>query len=122
MALAYLLDENQRGVLWRAIQRNNALGDDPLDVTRVGDPFDLPLGTDDAGVLQWAEANDRILISRDSKTLATHLDLHLVAGRHSPGVFLLRHHATVREILSFLQEAAYASTPDEWRDCIEYVP
>jgi len=47
MPLRYLLDENQRGVLWHVIQRHNARGIDPIDTVRVGDTPDLPLGTDD---------------------------------------------------------------------------
>ena len=41
MPLTYLLDEHLRGPLWRAIQRHNALGTDPLDAVRVGDVEDL---------------------------------------------------------------------------------
>ena len=47
MALAYLLDENLRGLLWQYIRRHNAQGVSPLDVLRVGDPADLPLGVGD---------------------------------------------------------------------------
>jgi hypothetical protein len=47
MALRYVLDENLRGRLWSAFQRHNAAGVDRVDVTRVGDPLDLPLGTAD---------------------------------------------------------------------------
>jgi hypothetical protein len=58
MILGYLLDENLRGILWRAVQRHNALGIFPLDVKRVGDSPDLPLGSLDAELLRWAEANE----------------------------------------------------------------
>src|SRR5690349_12917848 len=69
MALAYLLDENERGVLWRALQRHNSFGVNPIDVLRVGDFSELPLGSKDPAILLWAEANNRILISRDERTL-----------------------------------------------------
>jgi len=122
MALAYLLDENQRGILWRALQRHNARAPDPLDITRVGDPPDLRLGSNDQEVLFWAEANERILVSRDQKTLLAHLTDHLAAGRHSPGVFVLRRRARIRDIVDFLAEASHSSEPSEWRDRIEYIP
>ena len=52
MALRYLLDEHLRGGgLWQAIRQHNASGVDVLDVVRVGDPPDLPLGTGDPDVL-----------------------------------------------------------------------
>jgi hypothetical protein len=47
MPLRYLLDENQRGVLWHVIQRHNARGVDPIDAVRVGDLPELPLGADE---------------------------------------------------------------------------
>ncbi len=45
--LRYVLDEHLRGPLWRAIQWHNSSGVYPLDVVRVGDPADLPLGMED---------------------------------------------------------------------------
>jgi hypothetical protein len=90
MALGYPLDEHLRGVLWRAIQRHNAQGVNVLDVVRVGDPADLPLGSADPALLLWAEQHGRILISRDERTLPAHLATHLQAGHHSPGIFILR--------------------------------
>jgi hypothetical protein len=63
MPLAFVLDEHLRGSLWRALQRWNLLGVDVLDVVRVGDPPDLPLGTSDPDLLAWAEREGRILVS-----------------------------------------------------------
>jgi len=63
MPLRYLLDENQRGVLWHVIQRHNARGIDPIDAQRVGDPADLPLGSEDPAILLWAEREQRILVT-----------------------------------------------------------
>ncbi len=63
MALRFVLDENQRGLLWRAVVRHNQRGLHVLDVVRVGDPSDLPLGSIDAEILLWCEREDRILVS-----------------------------------------------------------
>ena len=65
MPLPYLLDEHLRGPLWRVIQRHNATGGLPIDALRVGDPDDLPLGSDDATILAWAEREGRILLTLD---------------------------------------------------------
>src|SRR5262245_43139488 len=72
MALRFLLDENQRGVLWNVIQRHNVRGIDPLDAVRVGDPSDLPLGAEDPAVLRWAEREQRILITSDKSSMSGH--------------------------------------------------
>ena len=122
MPCPYLLDEHLRGLLWRALQRHNALGDRPLDVVRVGDPPDLPRGSLDPDILAWAEREGRILVSRDESTLATHLAGHLAAGRHCPGIFLLRKRCSLAQVVEWLVEAAYESDPVSWRDRIEYVP
>jgi hypothetical protein len=122
MPLRYLLDEHLRGPLWRAILWHNNSGVYPLDVVRVGDPPDLPLGSDDPTLLMWAEREHRILVTHDPDTMPRHLADHLAAGRHSPGVFMLRPHSTLPQILSFLVDAAYASEPEEWQDGIHFIP
>ena len=121
MPLRFVLDEHLRGPLWRAIFRHNLSNEFHLDAVRVGDSPDLPLGLDDASILRWAEREDRILVTEDAHSMATHLKDHLEAGRHSPGVFMLRPSCSLREVTTFLVLAAYASEPDEWRDRIEYV-
>jgi hypothetical protein len=121
-SLRYLFDENLRGPPWRAIQWHNRRGVYPLDAVRVGDLLDLPLGSLDPQIIAWAEAQSRILISADRDTLASHLRDHLAAGHHSPGIFLVRSQSTIPEVIEFPTDAAYASTADEWRDFITYIP
>jgi hypothetical protein len=122
MPLRYVLDEHLRGPLWRAIQWHNNSGVYPLDAVRVGDPPDLPLGTGDPALLLWAEREQRILVTHDPDTMATHLADHLASGRHSPGVFMVRPLTTLPQTLSFLRDAAYASEPPEWQDRIQFIP
>ena len=121
MPLTYLLDEHVRGLLWRHVQRHNALGHPWVDAARVGDSSDLPLGTLDPEIIAWAEREQRILVSRDKSSLATHLREHLLAGRHSPGIFLLRDVALPR-IIEFLACAAHASEVAEWMDRVVFIP
>ena|SRR5438876_10047527 len=123
MPLLYLLDENLRGGgLWQAIQQHNLLGLYPIDAVRVGDPPDLPGGSPDTALLLWAERQGRIVVTRDWHTLPGHLAQHLQAGNHSPGVFLIRKHCTIPQILSYLVLAAYAADPAACQDRIEPIP
>ena len=122
MPLRYVLDEHLRRALWKAIGRWNARSTPPLDAVRVGDPPDLPLSTLDPDILIWAEREGRILVSLDKKSLLVHLADHLRAGRHSPGIFLIRPGATIPDVLDFLVVAAYASDPDDWRDDARFIP
>jgi hypothetical protein len=122
MALRFVLDENQRGLLWRAVVRHNHAGVHPLDVVRVGDPPDLPLGSIDPDILVWGERENRILVSFDKATLAGHLASHLQAGHKSPGIFMVRRGCGLAQVVAHLALVAYASDAWEWQDRIEFIP
>jgi hypothetical protein len=122
MALAYVLDEHLRGELWQAILSHNAKGVYPVDAVCVGAAFDLPLGSSDPEILLWGERYSRILVTRDEKTMKTHLADHLSNGHHSPGVFLIRKGSTIPEVVSFLVAAAHASETADWQDQWAYIP
>jgi hypothetical protein len=122
MPLAFVLDENCRGPLWNAIQSHNQRGSYPLDAVRVGDLPDLSLQSSDPEILAWAERAGRILLTFDESTMPSYWIAHLQSGRHSPGVFIIRTKATLREIVENLVLVAYASDPAEWLDRLEYFP
>ncbi len=122
MTLAFVLDEHLRGPLWQAVRTHKARGVHAIDVARVGDPADLPLGSTDPEIMAWAERNGRIVASHDESTMKTHLADHLRAGCHSPGVFLVRKASRLLEVVDFLVAAAYASEPADWQDQWVYIP
>jgi hypothetical protein len=122
MALNYVLDEHLRRVLWPALQQHNANGVDVLDVVRVGDPADLPLGTQDPDLLVWAEREGRVIVTNDRRTMPGHLAAHLTAGRHSPGVIILRPGHTIPAIVAELVLVAHVCDPAELLDQIRYLP
>ncbi len=93
-----------------------------VDAVPVGGPPDLPLGSEDPYILLWAEREDRILISHDLRTLPAFLADHLRAGHRSPGLFLIRHGASLREVVDFLVLVAHASEPWEWADRCQFIP
>jgi hypothetical protein len=121
MPLRFLLDENQRGVLWHVIQRHNARGIDPIDAVRVGDAPDLPLGSQDSAILRWTEREQRILVTFDKSSMNQHLREHLAAGNHCPGIFMVPTESKPVQVLDFLVLAAHASEPAEWVDWIKYL-
>jgi hypothetical protein len=121
MPLTYLLDEHLRGRLWHALTQRNVGSQQPVDVVRVGDPADLALGSKDPAILLWAEGETRIFVSLDRRTLSGHLADHLAAGRHSPGIFIIRKRAFWLEVIDFLFLAAHTSDPYEWQDRIEFI-
>jgi hypothetical protein len=121
MPLLFLLDENLRGPLWRAIEMHNRHSDLPLDAVRVGDDDDLPLGASDEAVLAWADRESRILVSFDRSTLPEELSKRLASGEHSLGIFLMHRRSSLPKVVQFLALAAYAGEPEEWADRVHYL-
>jgi hypothetical protein len=123
MSLRFVLDEHLRGGgLWQAIQQHKAAGKFPLDVVRVGDPFDLPLGIADPDLLLWAEREGRIILTFDHQTMPRHFANHLRSGRHSPGLLLLLPHRSVPDLLASLLLIDYCGNPIDFQDRIDYIP
>jgi hypothetical protein len=120
--LRFLLDEHLRGPLWSAILRHNAQGALPIDSVRVGDPPELPLGSDDATILLWAEREGRILLTEDVHTMPGHLLAHLQAGHHSPGVFVISLGCSIGQLLIALELVAHAGDAADYGDTVTYVP
>lgn len=121
MPLRFVLDEQLRGKpIWGALRRRAALGS-PLDVVRVGDPPDLPLGSSDPEILIWVEREGRILLTEDRRTIGRHLANHLRSGRSSPGVFLIYPQATNPFIIQWLELVVADNDPAQWRDQITHI-
>ena len=116
MAITFLIDENLRGPLWRAIQRHNAIGGLIIDAVRVGDPVDLPLGTLDPTILDWIEREDRILLTFDRVSMPAHLAAHLQDGKQSPGIFVIDQTCSLQTVVEYLELVAHAGDPVEFRD------
>ena len=114
--LRFLLDEHLRGPLWVAIMRHNAQSTLPVDVVRVGDPPDLPLGSSDPAILLWAERESRILLSEDLHTLPGHLAEHVQAGHRSPGVFMIHRGCSIGQLVNHLELVAHVGEPADLRE------
>lgn len=122
MALRYLLDEHERGPLWTAIIRHNVSSAHPIQALRVGDPRELPLGSDDPEILRWAEREGYVVITRDRETMPGFFWDHLSSGGHLPGLFIIRRGSRLRDIFDWLISAVDTGDDDQWRDQLVYIP
>src|SRR5262245_33446348 len=120
--LRFLLDEHLRGPLALAVLRHNAQGGLPIDAVRVGDPPDLPLGSDDPTILLWAEPEGRILLTEDVHTMPGYLAQHLQDGHHAPGIFVISTGCSIGQLVSHLELVAHAGEAADYEDTITYVP
>src|SRR5947208_1505220 len=101
-SIAFLLDEDIRDYrLWQACQQHVTAAGHRLDVIRVGDPAGLRRATPDPRILLWAEANARIVVTKDRNSMPMHFLYYVAAGNGSPGLFVIRRRANVQAIIGF---------------------
>lgn len=114
--LRLLTDENVHKDIVRGLRRQLP----ELDVVRVQD---AGLGnTDDPIILEWAAQAERILITRDRKTMISFAYGRVRAGKPMPGVFVLKSAMSIGQAISEILLIAECSLPDEWRDRVEFLP
>jgi hypothetical protein len=111
-----LTDEDFNGRIVRGL----LLRKRDLDLVRVQDTSIA--GADDAALLRWAEENDRVLLTHDSRTMPRHFRDHLSAGRHAPGVFIVDDLAPIAKCIDDVLLIAECSEQDEWQDQIYFLP
>ena len=122
MSPTFLLDENLRGKLWRAVLQHNLAGQNPIDAVRVGDSDAPRLGTKDPDIVQWAERSGRIVVSLDRNTLRPVFNEHLQTGSHSPGILIVQDGFTIARIVEHLSMITWASDAWEFQDCYDFIP
>jgi hypothetical protein len=116
--IKYLLDENVGDTLRKALHSQWP----EIVVWRVGQPTAPRRGTLDPDILLWCEAEGFSLVTNNRESMPVHLQDHLAAGRHVPGIFTLNPKMTLRETLNELALIWEASAPSQFADQITYLP
>ena len=114
----FLLDEH----VSHAIQSQLLRLDAEIDVLAVGQPLAPPKGTSDPDILVWIEKAGYILVTANRRTIPEHMRAHCAAGRHLPGIFLLRRGASVAQVIEQLYLLWVASDAKEYVDRLLYLP
>ena len=112
----FLSDEDFNGRIVRGL----FLRKRDLDLVRLQDVG--LLGAGDDRVLEWADKNDRILLTHDGRTMPTHARNHLATGAHLPGVFVVDDLASIGECIESILLVAECSDHGEWQDQVCYLP
>jgi predicted nuclease of predicted toxin-antitoxin system len=68
-AVTLIFDECVPDNVGDAVRAHNALGSYPIDAVHVGKVAALPKQTPDDQILEWAEQNGRVIVSRDRNTM-----------------------------------------------------
>jgi hypothetical protein len=111
-----LTDEHIPPALTRGVKR--ALPEvDLLELRHTG-----LLGTPDPQVLAYAAGEERILITRDVRTVPNYAFERIQRGEVMPGVFIWRRGASLGPVLEDLLLILQVSDGSEWVDQVIYLP
>jgi hypothetical protein len=116
--IRYLLDENVDPLYRRELLRREPT----LVVWKIDDVAAPPEGTSDPDILIWCEANNFILVTNNRHSMPEHLRDHLLQGRHVPGILELNADLGIGAMLDELVLIWAASSADEFRDQLVYLP
>ena len=115
----FLMDENMPH---RAIRRIlNARAPD-IRCWVIGEQPAPPIGAPDPELLNWIEANDCILATRNHVSMPAHLQSHLARGAHVPGILVMKSRLAPWQMAEELILIWGASLADEYVDQIVYWP
>ena len=104
----------------REIVRGPLLRRPDLDLCRVQD-----VGlqeADDPTILEWAAANNRIVLTHDRATMPDFAYARMAAGRPMPGVFVLNDRLAVGQAIEELLLVEACSEQAEWANLVVYLP
>lgn len=91
----YLVDENMSPALANQMRRLQPT----VNVIRIGDEGAPLKGTLDPEILLWLERTGYSLVTRNRKSMPQHLQAHIAAGHHVPGIFTLRPCCSLRNVV-----------------------
>jgi len=114
--IRYLADEDLRNQIVQAVRRLEPA----IEINTVQE---LGMsGSSDADLLEYANLNQMIIVSHDVNTLKGFAELRVQDGRGISGVFLVQQRTPTRQVADSLMLIWSASSVEEWRDQIQYVP
>jgi predicted nuclease of predicted toxin-antitoxin system len=76
----------------------------------------------DPVVLEWAAAQNRVLLTHDQKTIPAFASARVAAGRPMPGVFLVNDAMPIGQVIDELSLAIQCLAPNECEDRVMYFP
>lgn len=109
-------DENFDGDILRGLFRRRP----DLDIVRVQD---VGLRTKhDSEILEWAAAENRILLTHDRDTMPSFAYDRVGAGRAMPGVFLVSDQMPIGQAIDEILLAVDCLAPDECMNLVRFFP
>lgn len=114
--LRLLADENLNGYIVRGLLRRRS----ELNLIRIQD---VGLrGADDLEILEWAAAQNYILLTHDRATVPDFAFQRIAAGQSMPGIFVVNDRLSLRQAIDELLFLDEHSEQDEWDGKVLYLP
>jgi predicted nuclease of predicted toxin-antitoxin system len=113
--LRLLSDENFNGEIIRGLVRAQP----DLDLMRVQDVG--LLGADDPPILEWAAANNRVLLTHDRATMPAFAYDRVRVGEPMRGVFVVDDRAAIGQTIDEILLFALCSKEGEWEGQVLYL-
>jgi hypothetical protein len=114
--LGLVSDENFNGDIVRGIFRRQP----NLELVRVQD-VGLAQALD-SDILEWAAAQERVLVSHDVSTVPPAAYQRIGAGKPMPGVFIVPDRMPIGEAIDEILFLSTDVEPGEWRDQVLFLP
>lgn len=114
----FLLDENMSHAVIDALHRLEP----SIQITAVGKDDAPSLSTTDPELLVWIAERNYLLVTRNRRSMPQHLQEHLRAGLHVPGILVVTRRMSIGDIARSLHLLWEAGLPHEFQDRIVYLP
>jgi len=112
----FAADENLNNDILRGVVRRRP----DFDVVRIQD-VGLSAAADPA-ILEWAAAQNRVLLTHDVSTLSKYAYDRVARELRMPGVFEIPTDAAIGRVIEDLLLIAEYSLEDEWEGQVRYLP
>ncbi|MEQ8964084.1 MAG: DUF5615 family PIN-like protein [Coleofasciculus sp. C2-GNP5-27] len=111
-----LSDENFHGDIVRGL----FLREPNLDLFRIQDIGLRAVG--DPAILDWAAANNRIVLTHDRATMPNFAYERLTRGEEMSGLFVVHDRMPIRQVIDELLLLVDCSQQSEWKGIVLYLP
>lgn len=115
-AVRYLFDEDPNGRIVRGVRRRTPTRD-TLTVNEAG----LREAADPV-ILEWAVAENRVVVSHDHKTMRVYAEERLLAALPMAGLLLVRQESPIGRAIDDLVLIGETTTAEEWHGKIVFLP
>lgn len=113
-----LADEDFNNRIVRGLRRRQP----QFDIVRVQDVLTREERDDDRKVLEWAAAEQRVVLTHDVTTMRSYAEARVAAGLSMPGVFEVSQDLPIGQAIEEILLLAECSLEGEWEGQIRFLP